>query len=66
MTGQRPTIVECIFEDGVGWTVIQKRTTGNLDFNQNWKQYVAGFTTFDERGCAKQCTGEESCEREYD
>ena len=27
-----PTIVECIFEDGRGWTVIQKRTSGKYFF----------------------------------
>merc|ERR1719262_1277616 len=56
-----PTVVECKFNDGVGWTVIQKRSSGQLDFNRDWRNYKAGFSTFSERGCASQCVGEDNC-----
>ncbi|XP_061695147.1 tenascin-N [Syngnathoides biaculeatus] len=29
--------------DGGGWLVLQRRTTGKLDFLKRWRQYVAGF-----------------------
>uniref|UniRef100_A0A3Q3LU85 Tenascin N n=1 Tax=Mastacembelus armatus TaxID=205130 RepID=A0A3Q3LU85_9TELE len=29
--------------DGGGWLVLQRRTTGKLDFMKRWKQYIAGF-----------------------
>ncbi|XP_061549960.1 tenascin-N isoform X1 [Phycodurus eques] len=29
--------------DGGGWLVLQRRTTGKLDFMKRWRQYVAGF-----------------------
>ncbi|XP_049602886.1 tenascin-N isoform X2 [Syngnathus scovelli] len=29
--------------DGGGWLVLQRRTTGKLDFMKRWRPYVAGF-----------------------
>ncbi|XP_037131614.1 tenascin-N isoform X1 [Syngnathus acus] len=29
--------------DGGGWLVVQRRTTGKLDFMKRWRPYVAGF-----------------------
>ena len=55
------TVVECKFSDGVGWTVIQKRTTGALDFNRTWQEYRQGFSTFSMGSCASQCTGADDC-----
>jgi len=64
VAGQSPTVVECKFDSGAGWTVIQKRSTGRLDFNRTWREYQRGFTTFSERDCAGQCTGEGQCGNE--
>ncbi|CAJ1072212.1 tenascin-N isoform X5 [Xyrichtys novacula] len=29
--------------DGGGWLMLQRRTTGKLDFMKRWRQYIAGF-----------------------
>ena len=41
--------VLCDFEqDGGGWTIIQKRSSGPRDeFNQNWNEYLNGFGSLD-------------------
>ncbi|XP_045908071.1 tenascin-N isoform X3 [Micropterus dolomieu] len=39
-----PIEVYCDMDtDGGGWLVLQRRTTGKLDFMKRWKQYIAGF-----------------------
>ncbi|XP_075877459.1 tenascin-N isoform X3 [Nelusetta ayraudi] len=39
-----PVDVYCDMDtDGGGWLVLQRRTTGRLDFLKRWRQYVAGF-----------------------
>ncbi|XP_044074977.1 tenascin-N isoform X2 [Siniperca chuatsi] len=40
----KPIEVYCDMDtDGGGWLVLQRRTTGKLDFMKRWKQYIAGF-----------------------
>ena len=34
--------------DGGGWIIIQRRTTGNVDFLRNWDDYKTGFGTLDD------------------
>jgi len=35
--------VYCEFDSEHGWTVIQRRLDGSVDFNEYWDNYVAGF-----------------------
>ncbi|CAK8688732.1 unnamed protein product [Clavelina lepadiformis] len=37
---------EEVFCDG-GWTIIQRRNDGSVDFQQTWDQYVSGFGNLD-------------------
>uniref|UniRef100_A0A8D3DG42 Tenascin N n=1 Tax=Scophthalmus maximus TaxID=52904 RepID=A0A8D3DG42_SCOMX len=40
----KPIEVYCDMDtDGGGWLVLQRRTTGRLDFMKRWRQYIAGF-----------------------
>ncbi|XP_078611763.1 uncharacterized protein LOC144882092 [Branchiostoma floridae x Branchiostoma japonicum] len=38
-----PFRVYCEMRDGVGWTVIQKRFDGSVDFSRDWQTYKHGF-----------------------
>lgn len=33
----------CDFDESFGWTVIQRRIDGSVDFQRNWDQFKAGF-----------------------
>ncbi|CAG5100497.1 Oidioi.mRNA.OKI2018_I69.XSR.g17026.t1.cds [Oikopleura dioica] len=44
MPGLEAKDVECIFGSGSPKTVIQKRTTGKLNFNRGWRDYKYGFS----------------------
>ncbi|XP_074544512.1 tenascin-N isoform X2 [Halichoeres trimaculatus] len=40
----KPIEVFCDMDtDGGGWLMLQRRTTGKLDFMKRWRQYIAGF-----------------------
>ncbi len=45
--GEGPFKVLCDMTDGGGWTVIQKRFNGSVDFDRNWSDYKDGFGKFD-------------------
>ncbi|XP_070478996.1 angiopoietin-related protein 4 [Equus przewalskii] len=41
--GSPPFLVNCKMTSDGGWTVIQRRRDGSVDFNQPWEAYKAGF-----------------------
>nr|XP_003461443.1 angiopoietin-related protein 4 [Cavia porcellus] len=41
--GSPPFLVTCQMASDGGWTVIQRRLNGSVDFNRPWKAYKAGF-----------------------
>uniref|UniRef100_W5L7T1 Fibrinogen like 1B n=1 Tax=Astyanax mexicanus TaxID=7994 RepID=W5L7T1_ASTMX len=41
-----PFLVYCDMDDGGGWTVMQKRCNGKVDFNRDWEEYKNGFGNF--------------------
>ena len=49
-----PKYTECKIQmcknSPVGWTMVQKRYDGSIDFNQNWNAYRMGFGLIAETG----------------
>lgn len=41
--GSLPFLVNCKMTSDGGWTVIQRRQDGSVDFNQPWEAYKTGF-----------------------
>ncbi|XP_067939555.1 angiopoietin-related protein 4-like [Watersipora subatra] len=46
-TEVEPFPVWCDFIDGRGWTVLQRRLNGSVDFLRNWTEYQTGFGNID-------------------
>ncbi|XP_016058918.1 PREDICTED: angiopoietin-related protein 4 [Miniopterus natalensis] len=41
--GSLPFLVNCKMSSDGGWTIIQRRQDGSVDFNQPWEAYKTGF-----------------------
>ncbi|GFO31890.1 ficolin-1 [Plakobranchus ocellatus] len=48
ISGQRLPYLCDMLTDGGGWIVIQRRSSGKVDFKRDWETYKKGFGTFDE------------------
>ncbi|GFO06453.1 ficolin-2 [Plakobranchus ocellatus] len=48
ISGQRLPYLCDMLTDGGGWIVIQRRSTGKVDFQRDWATYKQGFGTLDE------------------
>ncbi|KAM7142797.1 fibrinogen gamma chain isoform 1-T1 [Molossus nigricans] len=58
-TTQQQFLVYCEIVNGNGWTVLQKRLDGSVDFKKNWIQYKEGFGHLSPTGTTEFWLGNE-------